>query len=108
MDFILKELLPFVMNGIWVSIICTLLFLILGKTPFKNLNENLKTILMWITIFLVAFGWSYLMVSNPEWTQKQLILEWVKIISFSVLFYEMAGKYLVKKIFKGYKISGDN
>lgn len=99
---ILSELSPLVLNGLWVSIICTVLFMIF-KFPEKW-NKDLKNLLMHLIILIVGFIWALLVAANPDWPIREKIVLWIKIVAFSFLFYELAGRYLIKKIFSGYRI----
>lgn len=102
---LLQELQPFILNGLWVSIICTFLFMVF-KFPARW-SETLKTALMHFIIFLVALGWALLVASNPEWPFREKLALWIKIVAFSFLFYELVGRYLIKKLFHGYRIKAE-
>ncbi len=99
---ILTELLSLSQGGLYVTIICMFLFYFV---PIQKIQKVwLMELVMRSIIVLVAFGITWLSNETPIW-------EWTKAIwkaslialAFSSLFYEFAGKFIVRKWFDYYK-----
>lgn len=102
---LLNELTALVKDGFYVTIVVMFLFYFI---PFQLIKiEWLKQMLLRLTIVLVAFVIVWLMNENSifDWT-KMMVKEALIALSFSSLFYEFAGKFIVKKWFKSYKMKG--
>ena len=99
---ILKELTTLVEQGFYVTLIIMFLFYFL---PYRLIKTGwIKEALIRLTIVAVAFLIVWLTNGTPvfEWT-KTMIKEALVALAFSSLFYEFAGKFVVKKWFKNYK-----
>lgn len=99
---ILNDLLKLTQDGFYVSIICMFLFYFV---PIQRIQQPwLMEVVMRMMIVLTAFGVTWLSNATPMW-------EWMKAdwksaliaLAFSSLFYEFAGKFIVRKWFDYYK-----
>lgn len=100
---VLIELQSWVQEGFYTTVICMFLFWFL---PIQNLKKKWQYELV-MRLIIVAVSCTLVWLSS-----ETIIFEWTKIIwkqafttlAFSVLFYEFAGKFIVKKWFQNYKV----
>jgi hypothetical protein len=100
---ILTELVDLTKEGFYVTILCMFLFWLL---PIQNITKKwILEATMRIIIVLAAFIiiWFGSLTPIWEWT-KPIWKQTLIAIAFSVLFYEFAGKFVVKKWFNSYKV----
>lgn len=102
---IYEELAPLLMPGVWVSIICTVIFMIF-KLPSKWSSDK-KKLLMHIIVLIVSFFWAWLIVDKIDSSLKIVAQDWAKVAAFAFLFYELVGQWIIKKIFKTYRINAE-
>lgn len=99
---ILTDLLKLTQDGLYVTIVCMFLFYFIPIQKIKK--EWLMEVVMRLIIILTAFGITWLSNETAMWN-------WVKAdwksaliaLAFSSLFYEFAGKFIVRKWFDYYK-----
>jgi cytochrome c oxidase assembly factor CtaG len=100
MDFSLSsELVNLIRNGFIVTIVLMAVFYFI-RFP-ETMNKNVKEILTKIILLSVSYLVVWLL-NEIEGTKKQMIAYYLLTTSFSVLFYEFAGKYIVQKWFAKY------
>lgn len=100
---ILSELTTLVQQGFYVTIVTMFLFYFI---PFQAIKLNwLRELLLRVTIISVSFIIVWLTNEHSifDW-QKHMFKEALIALAFSSLFYEFAGKFIVKKWFKSYKM----
>ena len=99
---ILTDLIKLTQDGFYVTVICMFLFYFL---PIQKIQKPwLLEVVMRLVIIITAFCVTWLSITTPMWN-------WVKAdwksaliaLAFSSLFYEFAGKFIVKKWFDYYK-----
>jgi len=98
---ILTELGMLIQQGLYVTILVMFLFYFI---PYNSIKAKwLKETLTRITIIAAAFFivWLTNQLAIWEWT-KALWKEALIALAFSSLFYEFAGKFVVRKWFSGY------
>lgn len=93
------EILNLIRNGFIVTIILMAVFYFI-KFP-ESMNKILKEVLTKIILLAVSYLVVWLL-AEIEGTKKQMIAYYLLTTSFSVLFYEFAGKYIVQKWFTKY------
>lgn len=100
---ILTELFDLIKEGFYVSILCMFLFWLL---PIQNITKKwILEVSMRVIIVVAAFIVIWFGYTTAIWEWTTLIWKEALIaIAFSVLFYEFAGKFIVKKWFNNYKV----
>jgi len=100
---LLTELALLVQEGFYTSIVCMFLFWLL---PIQKIQKEwILEVAMRLTIVFVAGLMVWLSTGIPfyEWT-RGIWKEAAIALAFSSLFYEFAGKFLVRKWFRNYKL----
>ena len=101
MEAIFKdELVNLLRNGLIVTVVIMAIFRFI-KLP-ESIKPSTKEIISKLIILATSFFIVWLL-REIEGTRKELIAYYLFTTSFSVLFYEFAGKYLVKGWFKKYR-----
>ena len=96
------ELAKFLQEGFYTTIICMFLFWWLPIDKIKTqwlLEITMRTIIV-LSAFVIT--WLSNELGLGEW-DKGMLKEGLITLAFSSLFYEFAGKFIVRKWFKNYK-----
>jgi len=99
-EFLTAELFTLIKNGFVVTLILMALFFLL-RFP-ESWNIVVKEFLTKIIILSVALIYCWLVIESGL-NNKQVIAYYLMTVAFSILFYEFAGKYIVRRWFKRYK-----
>lgn len=101
MEITLNEMADLLRNGFIVSIIVSAVFYFVRfpakmKTVYKNAITKL-------IILSVAAFYTYLIKEFDPAAKKEYFASMILTVSFSIMFYELAGKYVVQKFFSKYR-----
>lgn len=100
---VLTELGLLVQEGFYTTIICMFLFWFIPIERIKTLW--VYEVAMRLIVAYVAFAMVWLSTQTPIYEWDNTIIKKAFItLAFSSLFYEFAGKFIVKKWLQNYKV----
>lgn len=101
MEITLKEMAELLRNGLIVSVIISAIFFFV-KFP-ETMKPYFKNAITKLIILCAAAVYTWLIMNYDPATKKEFFASMILTVSFSVLFYEFAGKYVVQKFFSKYR-----
>jgi len=98
---LITELADLVKEGFYTSIVCMFLFWLLPIQKIKT--KWLLELSMRLTVAICAFTVVWLSIGEVE-IDKAIVKQALITLAFASVFYEFAGKFIVRKWFNNYKL----